>query len=922
MMEWIISSSVLIAAVWAGRALLKGKISLRLQYGLWALVLVRLLVPVSLFDSPISVQNVVEQQEFPRIYEDSYVRIPVRDYETAYEQVVQRYEAEGVEITPSREPMIQKEAHRQMNLNLSLDQIVKAVWLAGMAVMGIGLVASNAHFYLRLRRSRKKLEAVWVPVKIYITGAVRTPCLYGVFRPAIYVAPEVAADEKTLKYVLNHEVTHFRHFDHIWAALRSLCLVLHWYNPLVWVAAKLSRQDCEMACDEGTLMLLGEENRGDYGRTLVDLTCHAGHPSLLISATTMTGGKREMKERIVLLMKHPKTALITAIAVALCGAILIGCTFTGAGEATEPDETTPAETTTPVETTVPPESADTLDPVVVADEIRNLFVWENWDIENWYCNAMTGLFGAPEDVDLYAMFDRGYSNDDLTEDEVAFFNNAFGWQVDPIKIARITGKEMDSLLVKYLGVSLEQTNKVNLDRFYYYEPSDAYLCYLEYLNYGIFNDFPIEDIRVFEDGHAVVIYANGNDWYELILMKKENRWMIESNTPVINAGTDGAIELTKELRQEICNVVSLFAEVDEGETNPFWWALSDMYETAEDIDFLKFVQGGDPANIPGEEKEFLSRETGEGVYNRWIARITGDELDSVLTDCYGITLVDTNHVNLDAFYYYEPNDAYLLVDAWSGWWDPGILEVRVISDERLEIVHNNYAFHTNFICNATMVKRDGKWVIESNLPYRDSSMYTLPEGAVELTGEQLLEINEAFAALKYPDPGNISEPTWDPIHCFFITCYDSVENLQLGVFLPYCPGFEMVESDAELEMMYEKLGAEGWPEKKKHPFEKVDALLLKYTGVSLYDVKKSGWTAPYLEEYEAFYAYTSDAAWGTFKCVGGYVTGDGAVLYGWDTQYMTVQNGSRDWQESDTVLTLREEDGQYYIVSHLPLEAE
>ena len=123
-------------------------------------------------------------------------------------------------------------------------------------------------------------------------------------------------------------------------------------------------------------------------------------------------------------------------------------------------------------------------------------------------------------------------------------------------------------------------------------------------------------------------------------------------------------------------------------------------------------------------------------------------------------------------------------------------------------------------------------------------------------------------------------------------------------------------------MMYENLGAEGWTQKKKHPFEKVDALLLKYTGVSLYDVKKSGWTAPYLEEYEAFYAYTSDAAWGTFKCVGGYVSGDGAVLYGWDTQYMTVQNGSRDWQESDTVLTLREEDGQYYIVSHLPLEAE
>ena len=60
MKELIITSSVLILVVTVLRYFLKGKISLRLQYALWALVLMRLLIPISLFESPFSVMNVVE----------------------------------------------------------------------------------------------------------------------------------------------------------------------------------------------------------------------------------------------------------------------------------------------------------------------------------------------------------------------------------------------------------------------------------------------------------------------------------------------------------------------------------------------------------------------------------------------------------------------------------------------------------------------------------------------------------------------------------------------------------------------------------------------------------------------------------------------------------------------------------------------
>jgi beta-lactamase regulating signal transducer with metallopeptidase domain len=138
----------------------------------------------------------------------------------------------------------------------------------------------------------------------------------------------VAADGEALAHVLAHEETHYHHKDHIWSLLRCICLVVHWYNPLVWLAAALSRRDSELACDEGAIRRLGEEQRAAYGRTLIGLTC-TGAGRLLRTATTMTGSKKSIKERIVLIAKKPKMKIYTLVAVILIAAIAAGCTFTG-----------------------------------------------------------------------------------------------------------------------------------------------------------------------------------------------------------------------------------------------------------------------------------------------------------------------------------------------------------------------------------------------------------------------------------------------------------------------------------------------------------------------------------------------------------------------------------------------------------------
>lgn len=248
---------------------------------------------------------------------------------------------------------------QDMKTSLNLTELWKIVWLIGMMLVGGVLFTANGMFAWKLKKTRRRVDflddrqgdcnpaqqcsaaqqssaalELAVSRKVYCTGAVETPCLFGLFRPAIYLTPSAMEQEKSLWHILEHEMTHYRHRDHIWAMLRGVCLAVHWYNPLVWWAAALSRADAELACDAATIRRLGEQERAAYGRTLLNMTC-SKRGGFLIAATTMTGSKNRIKERIALLVKKPKMAVYTLAAVLVLVLAAVGCTFTGNEDGTE-----------------------------------------------------------------------------------------------------------------------------------------------------------------------------------------------------------------------------------------------------------------------------------------------------------------------------------------------------------------------------------------------------------------------------------------------------------------------------------------------------------------------------------------------------------------------------------------------------------
>lgn len=334
MKEILLTSSILILALVLLRAVFRRAIPQRVQYALWGLVLLRLLIPFSI---PFGAQSLAAQAKPMLSAVENVGEIPVytQDLGTApldaYPGAV-AFEP-GESFTPRDVPRTDPTLHPNYAVRsedgsglslykgLPLSELLRYGWYIGMAGMAAWFLITNVRFMLVLRRTRRVLSG---KNRVYVSSAIASPCLVGLFRPAIYVTPEAAQDKVRLRHVLIHEKTHLRHLDPLWTLLRAVCLIVYFFDPLVWLAAYLSEIDGELACDEGTLVVLGEDERSAYGETLLALAAMRRVSPPMLASTSMVSDKKQMRERITRIAEHRRPiAAAAVIAILVSGAILL-----------------------------------------------------------------------------------------------------------------------------------------------------------------------------------------------------------------------------------------------------------------------------------------------------------------------------------------------------------------------------------------------------------------------------------------------------------------------------------------------------------------------------------------------------------------------------------------------------------------------
>lgn len=348
-----LTGSYVILAIVLARWLLK-KAPKKYAYGLWAAAAFRLVCPVS-FSAAFSLL--------------APLQAPVEQHAVTYvPQNVGLAARPAVLLGGMMLPL--PAATPQTSSNPMQTWIIcgSVLWCLGMAAMLIYAVVSVLHLRYRLR------TAVRLEENVYQSETVCSPFLLGLVRPRIYIP--YGLDQQTLDYVLAHERYHLWRKDHWVKAAAYLILMVHWFNPLVWLAFFLMGKDMEMRCDEWVLSGTGHSAKA-YSMTLLSFAANRRFPS----PSPLAFGEGSVKARIknALRWKKPRS-WVQLLAVVFCLTVVAACAANPAGEGkiTLPE---PAQTILepePVDspeippdfTEISPETPDNLDELIHQEILR------------------------------------------------------------------------------------------------------------------------------------------------------------------------------------------------------------------------------------------------------------------------------------------------------------------------------------------------------------------------------------------------------------------------------------------------------------------------------------------------------------------------------------------------------------------------
>ena len=358
-----LSAAVMIAAIVILRALLIDRLPKTTFLIFWAVVLLRLLVPVSV-PSAWSVYSLLQprQQAIQTVQEESTVLPQVEPVVSQPSAITTEPvtpavdsaagEAEEITATPARQesssPTVQQstpteqppQAEEETKPAISLPVEPSAlIWGVGAAALGlyfvVGYWRATREFDMSLpvehpfcgewlRRQKEKMP-LRRQIRIRQFDRIGTPLTYGVRKPTILLPNQTLEEQpKTLTYILTHEYVHIRRFDCVSKLLLSAALCLHWFNPLVWVMYVLANRDLELSCDEMVLRLLGIENRSAYAMALLEMEEKRSGFGALYSAF----GKNAIEERIGAIMKMKKRSLLSVVMAVVLVFTLTACLAT------------------------------------------------------------------------------------------------------------------------------------------------------------------------------------------------------------------------------------------------------------------------------------------------------------------------------------------------------------------------------------------------------------------------------------------------------------------------------------------------------------------------------------------------------------------------------------------------------------------
>jgi len=310
-----ISASILSVILFLLKPILKDKLPKKVQYYLWLVVILRLIVPFS-FDS--SVMNQLFYDEPVEIIQDKTNDLPVNN-----NLLIENNSWIQVRDNTSEKIAITKQNKSRIQVYVEfLKEYAIYVWFTIMCSIFCFHIIGYYKYIHNLKKNNilpKDTEMTVLNtllkrnevIRLYRNDHVSTPMLIGIIRPMLII-PNHDFNDNQLRHMFVHEITHMRHFDIAIKWLSMIAVSVHWFNPLVYAVRKEMSRACELACDEVSIKNFSINDKRAYGEMLLDIAESQVAPLGVIQATLFEE-KKSLKSRLIAIKNSKRSSKIAIV---------------------------------------------------------------------------------------------------------------------------------------------------------------------------------------------------------------------------------------------------------------------------------------------------------------------------------------------------------------------------------------------------------------------------------------------------------------------------------------------------------------------------------------------------------------------------------------------------------------------------------
>lgn len=330
LLETSIIGSFLVLIILFLRFIFKNKIKKSIVYYLWIILIIKLLIPIGP-ESKLSIFNLaniknlnyqtvnnvdINNNILSQNNESNEMNNVIQKENTSTNKEINKNS--NIKINSNKETTELKKKNKN-----NLEKVLFLIWIIGTSI----ILLLKLMIYIRFKKSinneyknnlnykynidiskELKLLNIKKNIKVIVTDKSITPSLIGIINPKILIPKIILKDteENELRYIILHELCHYKRKDIFILWLSIFASSINWFNPIINLGMKIMKEDCELACDEMVLDNIEDSEKIYYGKTIINIIEAISIKNKMIGTTSIITSKKSIKERIKLIAKNKK----------------------------------------------------------------------------------------------------------------------------------------------------------------------------------------------------------------------------------------------------------------------------------------------------------------------------------------------------------------------------------------------------------------------------------------------------------------------------------------------------------------------------------------------------------------------------------------------------------------------------------------